>query len=77
MKHSKWGINCMEGIVAFIINLFFSDQETYNLNEGVLIIVLISLLTALTISIIVAKKNNLFSKPTGYDDPLGETDQLQ
>jgi hypothetical protein len=42
-----------------------------------LIIVLISLLIALTISIIVAKKNNLFSKSVGYEDPLGETDQLQ
>lgn len=67
----------MEKIVVFFVNLFFSNQETYNLNEGVLIIVLISLITALTISIIVAKKNNLFNKPTGYDDPLGEMDQLQ
>jgi hypothetical protein len=67
----------MEGILAFFVNLLFSNQETYNLNEGVLIVVLISLLTALTISIIVAKKNNLFSKSGGYEDPLGETDQLQ
>ncbi len=67
----------MKGIVAFFVNLLFSNQETYNLNEGVLIIVLISLLAALTISIIVAKKNNLFNKPMGYDDPLGETDQLK
>ena len=67
----------MEGILAFFVNFLFSNQETYNLNEGVLIIVLISLLIALTISIIVAKKNNLFSKSIGYEDPLGETDQLQ
>lgn len=67
----------MKGILAFFVNLLFSNQETYNLNEGVLILVLISLLTALTISIIVAKKNNLFSKPGGYEDPLGDTDHMQ
>ncbi|MBP1755645.1 MAG: hypothetical protein H6Q59_2043 [Firmicutes bacterium] len=58
----------MDGIWIFIVSLFSGSKETYNLNEGVLVTVLIGLLVALSISFAVAKKNHLYSKPNGLDD---------
>lgn len=58
----------MEGIWIFLMTLFSGSKETYNLNAGVLITVLIGLLVALSISFAVAKKNHLYSKSKGLDD---------
>ena len=67
----------MEQIWTFLVNFFVRNQESLSLKEGTLIIVLISLLVALTISFIVAKKNHLYGSNNRYDEPMSESKQLQ
>jgi hypothetical protein len=57
--------------LLFVVRFFTGDQETYNLNEGVLITVLVSLIIALVISFFLAKKNHLYTEQNSLDD-IGE-----
>ena len=65
----------MEAILVFIVKLFSGNKETYDLNEGALIIVLVGLLIALLISFLLAKKNHLYSNRKSLED-LGEGEVL-
>lgn len=56
------------------MTLFLGNNETYNLNKGALIIVLLGLFIALIISFIVAKKNHLYGKSNRLDD-MSETER--
>lgn len=58
----------MKGIIVFLVKFFTGNKESYNLNVGVLISVLLCLSIALIISFILAKKNHLYGKSSGLDD---------
>lgn len=60
----------MQKIYAFFVDFFVGRQETGNLNETALIIVLVILIVALLISIRLAKKNNLYNKHVQKDDQI-------
>ena len=55
----------MKGLWIFLVNIF-TYKENYNINLTALFVVLSCLLVALTISMIVAKKNNLYTRNTEH-----------
>ncbi len=60
----------MQRIYAFLTEFFMSGQETGNLNETALIAVLVVLLLALCISILLARKNHLYSRQGQKDEQI-------
>jgi hypothetical protein len=64
----------MQKIYAFLSGLFSSDHETGNINEFALVVVIVILLIALCISMLLAKKNHLYSRPR-QNGTEGLTDQ--
>jgi hypothetical protein len=60
----------MQKIYAFLVNFFVGRQETGNLNEIALIVVLAILIIALCISILLARKNHLYSRHGQKEDHI-------
>lgn len=60
----------MQKIYAFIVSFFVGRPETGNMNIAAFIIVVTALLIALTISIILAKKNHLYSRRGQKEDHI-------
>lgn len=60
----------MQKIYVFLVNFFNGSQETGNLDLVALIVVLAILIVALCISIIVAKKNHLYSRRRQKEDHI-------
>lgn len=67
----------MERVWTLLVSFFSGKHEIYNLKAGPLIIVITGLLIALLISIIVARKNNLYSRSGSLDESLSDVDRIQ
>jgi hypothetical protein len=64
----------MERVWAVIVKIFTSETDYRGINERLLILVLVALLFALLISIIVARKNNLFHRPEKKNSRVTEAE---
>jgi Mn2+/Fe2+ NRAMP family transporter len=64
----------MKRLWTVLVKILTSDTDNYEINESVFIIVLLTLLIALLISFMVAKKNNLYHKPVSKETPMNEVE---
>ena len=62
----------MKEIWIAVVKTLAGNAESCNINEAALIIVLICLLTALLISIAVARKNHLYNRPAKKEEQYKE-----
>lgn len=60
----------MQKIYAYIVSFFVGRPETVNMNTTAFVIVVTALLIALSISIILAKKNHLYSRRGQKEDHI-------
>lgn len=62
----------MERVWTVLVKIFTSETDNQGINESVLFIVVAGLLIALSISIVVARKNNLYHRPKKKEKQVTE-----